>query len=258
MLSSKLRVKLFDPKTFLLLQDRLVEQVTEFTNGPREKHEGPMSIELNLNTKEEVSAAIEYLKRLALDLPIETKSLKKTTSAKKLENMLSDKEPLVDLKKTVLAKASNQEELIDLLRTYEFRFTNAQYLEDFNTNKPGTIEINEKHKEYQFMARLYKEAKDPINDKWDMRLVFGIKIQGDRVAVVKVYMWGKFDESIKLPWKNKEAINFKKKEKFLGFPEFMDYGMRRKFRLEYKKLQEDPETEKSPFYKKWEAYVKVD
>lgn len=258
MISSKLRLKLYDPESLHLMQDRLVEQSTEFNLGPKEKHLGPFTIELNLQTKEEVELAVNYLKKLALDLPLEVKAIKKSSSSKNLENMLSEKEPLLDLKKTVIAKATSQEELIELLRTYDFKFTNAQYLEDFNTNKPGTIELNEKHKEYQFMARLYKEAKDPINDKWDMRLVFGIKIMGERVAVVKVYMWGKFEESIKLAWKNKVAINFKKKEKFLGFPEFMDYPMRRKFRLEYKKIQENPDQEKTPFYKKWEPYVKVD
>ena len=81
---------------------------------------------------------------------------------------------------------------------------------------------------------------------------------GKRVGRIKVYMWGKFEESLDLPWKTKAPINFKKKEKFIFFPEFMDYPMRRKFRLEYRKLQENPEMETSAFYQKWLPYVKVD
>lgn len=254
-----MRIRLFDPTTLLLLQDRLVEQTTEFSMGPKEKHTGPMSLELNLNSKEEVEASINYLKKLALDLPIDVKTEKKSTGSKKLEQMLSDKEPLLDLKNTVLSKAKTQEDLIKLLRTYEFRFTDSTYLADFNEAKPGTIEVLDKHKDYQFMARLYKEAKDPINDKWDMRLVFAIKIRGEKVNKVKVYLWGKFESNINLKWENdSQDINFKVKEKFITFPEFMDYDMRKKFRLERKKLNENPELVPSKFYEKWAPYVKVD
>jgi len=254
----KMRIKLVDPQTGALLSDRLVAQDTELRMGPKDIHKGPMSLEFNLNSQEDVDGMIAYIKKLKGELPIE-KAEKKSSSSKKLDKMLSDKEPLLDLIKSVEAKAKNQEQLINMLREYNFMFVAADVIQDMAT--PEMITLKDNHLCYQFLVRRVKEAKEPANDKFDFRLVFGVKIVGERFEKVQVYLWGKWDHYIKMPWEKAKGINFKKVEKVYIFPDFMDYTDRRKWRSENRKKikAEEKKTEFKPskFYNKYSPYVKV-
>lgn len=254
--STKMRIKTYDPE-FKILGDRLVEQGTELRIGPKEPHTGPITLEFNLVSQEDVDAMIEYIKKLKGDLPIVVGKPKEKTS-KALNEMLSEKEPLLDLLKTLKAKCKTQEDLINTLREYNFRFLGTQFVMDYGKDK---LTLKDKHSEFQWMARLMKEAKVPENDKYDYRLTFGIKFVGERIDRVHIYLWGKWEEKWALPWKTKTDINFKKVEKVYVFPDFMDYAERRKWRQEHRKLETTKakggeELEPSKFYSKMKPYVK--
>lgn len=257
---SKVRIKLLSPEG-VVITDRLVDQATEFRIGPKEKHDGPISVELNLHSKEDVENALAYLGKLALDLPLEqkpTKALKKS----KLGAMLEDKEPLLELLQTLKAKCNTQEELIENLREYNFKFLNVDLLKDINRVYENSIVVRSRDENLQFMVRLVKQAKNPINDKWDTRLCLGFDLNAPTARVV-VYLWGKYHEKIKLGWKNEKNINTKKKDDILlSFPDFMDYEMRTRFRAEHRKWAIETENGKNPeafdlskFYRKWKPYV---
>jgi hypothetical protein len=266
-IGSKMRIKLFDENN-LMLSDRLVEQTTELTLGPKEPHKHSLSIELNLYDQTQVDMAITYLKKLKGDLPIEEKTAGKVKKDKTIEKMLTDKEPLLDLIKTLKTKATTQEKLIDMLREYQFVFVSGDVIEDMGTHDPNIkkqIEIRQKDKEagYQYMVRLVKQAKEPMNDKYDFRLVFGIKIIGEKLDKAQLYLWGKYEKTWTLPWEDKKKVNFKKVEKVYIFPDFMDYVDRKKWRTEHRKWEiatnkgEKPEAfELSKFYLKYHPYIK--
>lgn len=258
MYSTKMRIKLFNPESKALEYDRLVEQAPEFIKGPTHAHEGPITLEVTLLDKQDVDSVITYIGKLAGTLPLTHKEEKKLKKNKALEQALMSDEPLKEFMQIALA-SENQEALIDTLRESNFRFMSYLDLKDL-TEESKSLTLKTKHSDWQFMVRLIKEAKNPINDKWDTRLVFAIKYMGERVNLVHVYLWGQWDQKRVIPWKTKpgKEINFKDKPQFFQFPEFMTYEERGKFRAEHRKLAliEDPtKREPSKFFNRWAPYV---
>jgi hypothetical protein len=251
-IGSKMRIKNFTPEG-LLVQDRLVEQVTELRAGPKEKHTGPICLEFNLLTQADVQGMIEYISKLKGDLPIEEK-VKKIKKPK--DEMLGDKHPIEDLVNEAKVKAKTQEELMTLLREkWDFRFIDSSYIQEFVPEEQ--IKLRSKDLDYQFMVRMYKEAKAPANDKYDWRLVFGIKIVGDKIDKVQVYLYGKYECTWTKPWDKPKDHNFKKVNAIYIFPEFMTYEERKKWRTENRKKQKDPNFKTSKQFDRWTPYVKV-
>jgi len=234
--------------------------------GPKETHNGPISVEFNLLSQEQIEEIIVYLKRLKGDLPIATTpAAKKSTVNKTIDKMLSDKEPLLDLIKTVKAKGTTQEKIIEMLREYNFRFISQDVIQDMiiHDEQIGKqIQLRKRDIEagFQYMVRLIKEAKEPMNDKYDFRLVFGIKIIGERTNKIVIYLWGEYSDYMKVAWEKEKVMNFKKVEKIYVFPEFMDYTDRKKWRTEHrKKLTAEAKGEPfepSKFYIKFTPYIK--
>jgi hypothetical protein len=262
-METKMRIKLYEAKENQppeLLSDRLVEQSTEFNSGPKHKHKGPLSLELNLRDKEDCEKAIVYIGKLALDLPLE--ATEKPKKVKKVLDNLSDDAPLQDLIEQ-MSTVESQEILIKELQSLNFKFMTHQQLVDMNEITPGLVEVPNNLSDWQFMVRLLKLAKNPVNDKWDTRLIFAIKIRGERKNRVNVLLWGKPHTKFKTSWESEEEINFKKKDRLITFPEFMDYPMRSKFRAERRKYDLHIESgskeafEFSDFYKKWEKYIGI-
>lgn len=265
--TTKMRIQMFSPDNHLMISDRLIEQKLELLKGPDHVSKGPFGLEITLFSKGEVDMLVDYLKRLKGDLPIEAPGTK-VKKDKTIDKMLKDKEPLLDLLKVVKAKGTSQEKIIELLREWKFKFITADVILDMQQNDPQIkeqITLREKdiEKGYQYMVRQIKEAKEPMNDKYDFRLVFGIKIVGDKVSLIPVYLWGKWEETLKVSWEKIKAMNFKKVEKVYIFPEFMDYDDRRKWRKEHrakitwdKNPNKTNEFETSKFYQKFTPYVK--
>jgi len=255
-METKMRIKLYSPEG-VLESDRLVEQKTEFSVGPKNNHPGPISLEVNLRSAEELEVLIDYLRKLKGDLPITAKE-SSTKKNQTLEAMLKDKDPLRELMENALLKGTTQEKLVEFLRQYNFVFIASDILKEVQEEKPDMFSFKkEAHEDYQYLVRLIKLAKDPANDKYDFRLCFGIRIVGERVDKVLIYFWGKFKTFKEIPWENKKKINFKKVEKVYIFPDFMDHGDRKKWRLENRKLGLNPDLQPSKFYTKFKDYVKV-
>lgn len=253
--SSKMRIKLYD-KEGLLLDDRLVDQSRELTSGPIKEHlGGPISLEVNVITVDDAELVIEYFNKLTGRLPIESKI--KKPKKEKLKDMLTSKEPVLELMNTIKKKATSQEKLMEMLREYNFRFIASDIAMDWSIEHKDQISIREKDKDLQFMVRMLKEAKNPENDKYDWRLVFGIKLLGDKIDKVQVYLWGKYEKTWTVKWDKAKDFNFKKVNPIYIFPEFMDYEDRKKWRAENRKVIKDPEYKGNAFYNKFSPYVKV-
>lgn len=235
--STKMRVKLYDPHSGELTQDRLVEQSTEVNLGPKEKHTGPISLEINLVDQESTTALIAYIQKLVGSMPI-TKKLPKQVRLKQGTIELNDAEPLEELVATAFKRYQTQEDLIKFLRDQGFKFIDSHVITDIVPELADKLKLRDKDKDFQFMIRLVKEAKDPKNDKYDYRLLFGIKILGDKQGKVLTYLFGKFNNFHKIAWKSaKKDVLFKKHDRVMEFPEHMDYDERKKWRTEYQKLQ---------------------
>ena len=236
-IEKKMRIQLFDGE-FNMLSDRLVSQDTEFNLGPKEKHKGPLRIELTLFEQEDVDKSITYLKKLVQDLPIEKKE-------KKVKVKELDTETREQFLEDVLNRVNDQEELIKVLRDAHYRFLTVDHIYDMGLKLP----IAEKHLDYQFMVLQLKEAKIASNDKYDPQLAFGIKLLGEKVDKVLVYLYGKFDRKVTLSWPSKVKTSFQKMD-LIKFPPYMKSEEREKFRNELRTLRN---TDKFPskFFLRW-------
>ena len=268
----KIRITLFEglqavvdgDQMALIKEDRLVESGLEFMNGPKDKHDGPIRIDFTMEHRDEVEGLVKYLSQLALDLPLSEKA-KKTYERKTTPNALLEKEPIMQLIEDAFHKNKTQEKLVDYLKGLNFVFLTEEHLkEHFEANKfPWNLKkLKEKkkvhpHSKYQYMVRLLRLAKDPAKDKYDPQIAFGIKLIGDRVGKVIIYLFGKYHKTVEIHWEDAKEINFKVKEKFYKFPEAMIYLDRHKWRLEDRKLLNNPELTPSGFYERWKPFVTI-
>lgn len=254
-METKMRIKLFDSAE-QLISDRLVEQITEFNMGPKTTHSGGIGLELNLRGQDDVEKAIEYLKKLTGSLPLQNKM--KTVKITKGTLLEDNAEPLESLMESAL-KSPSQEKLITFLRNQNFRFIESDIITEFNTDLQAQIKLKEKHQGYQYMIRLVKEAKNPLNDRYDHRLIFGIKLRGAKVNKVVAYLFGEFKTKREIPWEKAKKINFKKVERMVVFPAYMDYEERKKWRIEHRKVEiaEQKGIEYTPakFYTKNKPFI---
>jgi len=243
-MEKKIRIQKFDSEG-RLIDDRMVSQDTEFTSGPKLKHEGPLRVEFSLLDKSDVEGAVTYLGKLTGSLPIEAKKLKKLKEPQNPEH----REQLL---KDALGEAHDQDTLITYLRDHGFKFMMHEFLETFDW--PMLILRNHHKEEFQWMLRCSKIAKNPTSDKYDPMLAFGIKLVGDRQEKVVIYLHGEFHKSYKIPLPDKPRETFKKSG-MMKFPHFMVENERDKFRFEIRQYQNNPEKEFSKFFNRWREHV---
>jgi len=245
-MKTKMRIKLLD-SDLKILEDRLIDQDGEFLIGPKEKHQGPLSLEIVLRDKDDIDKFKNYIGKLLENLPI---PIRKSYGKPKVSIALMDEEPLKILLSEIEEKCKTQDDVIKYLRERNFKFVTTQFLQD----RQMPIEIQKKHIDYQYLIRLIKESKDPKNDKYDPQLLLGMKIMGKKVEMIKVYLYNKFLKTIKLPWAVKSDINFKK-IRHIRFPHFMIQIERDKYSLEKRKMALNPELKPSKFFTRWEPAV---
>jgi hypothetical protein len=237
-IEKKLRIQLFD-NDFNMLSDRLISQNIELTNGPKEKHNGPLKVELSLFEQEDVEKALIYLNKLKGNLPLEKKE-------KKIKSKEINVESREELLKVVVNEANDQEQLIKILRLKGFKFLTYDHIKDMGLG----IDIKPIHEDYQFMLYCLKEAKIASNDKYDPKLVFGIKILGDKVNKIQIYLHGEFKEKITMDWPSKIKVSFQKMD-LIKFPPYMKSEERLKFRNELRMLHNNTEKIPSKFFGRW-------
>lgn len=247
-MEKKVRIQLFDQEG-RLIDDRMVSQDTELSSGPKMQHNGPLRIEFTFNERADVGMAIDYIKRLIGDLPLESK-VKKIKKLPKVMDIADSEENLTKLINEI-RELVNQDFLIKRLRDEGFVFLTTDYIQELFPQ----IVIKENHEAFQWMTRCIKIAKNPANDKYDPMLLVGINLF-ERNEKVVVYLNGEFHKSfkIKVPEKIKEGVD---KTNVLLFPKYMVQEEKDKFRYEYRLLENDEKKEPSKFFKRWYKFVTV-
>lgn len=246
----KMRIKLLDEEG-RVLSDRLIDQYTELLQGPKDEHQGPVSIEVNLIDAWAFERFQEYLLKLKGKLPLDTIRTSSTPTTKKVE-------PYKEIIQDVKSKGT-VEEVIKYLETLNFRFVTSQFIEELESlDKVKVTFAKSWHKKYQFMTRLARIAKDPMNDKYDFNLMFGIKLIGGKKSKILIYKKGEYKGLIKINWENESDTNFKERKQPTIFPSFMSIEDRKKWRVIHRKIELErpigPTEEK--FYNRYKPDIK--
>jgi hypothetical protein len=251
--NKKIRIQLYD-KDFNQLSDKLVAQDLELTKGPKEAHTGPMKIEVCLFEQVDITDFISYLARIQNKLPLITKVKKAKALISKddegwREQLIAKMEEMV--KDDTI---SCQEALIAELRKEGFVFLTWDTLPQkpkFEKMAAHFDEVESLLESYQWMIPLIKEAKNPINNKYDPYLMYGFKLLGKKNKKVLLMANLETVNEIALPWAAKDDNHFRKTE-MAKFPDYMVLEEREKFRIELYKYRKDPEGwEFSKFFKRW-------
>lgn len=256
---SKIRITLYDKNTNQVESDRLVESKTEFSLGPKEKHDGDIEVAVRLTSKPQVEAFVAYLSKLALDMPLDEKVITTGTRKYNKTTTLAEEQKMDILQ--LIKKQKNIESVISTLRDTNYAFLYYEHLKEICDKNGWNFELkDEKHENYQFMVRVLSLAKDPKNDKIDPSLIFAIKVMGTRFNKIHIYSGGTFQETIKnIHWDESKEIGFKVKEKFFKFPQTMTYEERSRWRMEDRKIQDAKAKEKeytpTSFYTRWEPFI---
>jgi hypothetical protein len=246
----KMRIKLLSEEG-VVLQDRLVDQYTEFNAGPKELHKGPISLEVNLFESGDIERTIIYLNALVGKIPQKSK-IKKSPVAQKENN------PYKDIF-TRIKKHEFIEDTIEYLDNLSFRFVHYQFLEEKRLfGKWPFPNFENLDPKLQYLTRLTRIAKDPMNDKYDFKFMVGIRFFDKRLDGIKVYYKGKqiaFLEN--LPWKTSNNQNLKVKKKPMVFPPFMSIEERKKWRYLHRKTKEGKELgpREVDFYNRYKLEV---
>jgi hypothetical protein len=242
-IKKKIRIQGFDIEGNQLL-DRLVEQEIEFNTGPKEPHNGPLRIEVNLWEQGDIDRFIEYLKKLTGQLPITVGEPKvKTLKAGKVLLAPEQREEII---KQVTALES-QDACIKQLRDLGFEFLTFDYISSLGLNTG----IEDIHKEkYQWMMKIVKKAKNPLNNKYDPMLVFGFKLIGKKIGTFVIYLYQKKHKVVKKEWVDKQKVSFKNTE-MVKFPTYMIQEERDKFRVELYALRLNAEKKPTKFFIRW-------
>lgn len=139
-----------------------------------------------------------------------------------------------------IKRSNNQEAVMEYLRSFGFYFVESEVLLKLHPK----LGIPPKHMKYSFMIRGIKKNID------DTRIIVGIKLWGDKVDRVLLYIQGDLDSRLKIPWKERQDINFKKIKIRVKFPDYLNYEERKKWRWEHAKVKKDPNYKPTAMYQK--------
>lgn len=241
----KMRVQFFD-NDMGQIEDRLVSQDTELYKGPQTSHTGPIKIEVCLFERDDVDKTINYINQLVGLLPLSSKipKPKKSSTPDYNDDEDSWRESLL---KSML-KLETQDAITKALRKEGFIFMTSDNLEDLGLMK---FNIHQDHlREFQWMIKMTREAKNPLNNKYDPTLLFGFKLLGEKSDQIYSILHGNPEMHHK-DWQSKNKLTFKKTD-MCKFPSYMVLEERAKFRLELYKARKDfPNHQFSKFFKRW-------
>lgn len=253
-MKGKLRIQLLT-KEGIPVSDRLIDQTTEFYQGPKEPHDGQMKIEFHLTCQDDTNKAIDYLKKLTGLLPIETKTT--ATRGPKTKTTIIDDADDKSRENFIIEtvnSSKNQDEFINTLRKLDYRFVNSDMLK---TMIPEAYKIKEVHLgKYDWLIQRTREAKDPRNDRFDLTIIMGISIMDKRNPKIVVYLFGEFWKSFKLEVPKKNPIT-QRNTNLIKYPHYMTYDEREKWGIEHRMMKLNPEKKATKFYKRWVKDVTV-
>lgn len=222
----KIRIQLLDKKG-VVVSDRLVDQYTELLQGPKDKHDGPIRIEVSIFDEPTIENFKTYLDKLKGTIPLEKPLPKKTPQ----EKVNPYKEIFVAIK-----QKEHIEDIIEYLDNLNFRFLSGQLIEELAHKIPGNP-TNDIDISYQWMVRVLRYAKDPANDKFDFSMLVGIKFLGKKSNKVIVFYNGKLKATLTRKWLKGDVINLKKKKIPMVFPDYMTIEERKKWRYVRRKVE---------------------
>lgn len=233
----KLRIKLLDDG-LVTLSDRLVDQYSELLQGPSEKHSGPFTIEMTIDSADTFEKAKAYLERLVGNLPLSNKIPTKLKSSTSSNSVNPYKQLIEDVKsKTYI------EEIMEYLESINFRWINFQYIEELESIKKFPFELNpdlrKTYAKYQWATRMLRQAKDPMNDRFDFTLMFGIRFMGNEPSnKIHILYKGQARGTLLVrEWKKGKAINMKARKILTTFPAFMSIQDRIDWRKLHRKVE---------------------
>ena len=243
-----------------VLNDRLVDQNIELNTGPKEKHEGPIRVELVLSTKNDIEAFKTYIDRLSGSMPLKVTSSRGRPSTTKELN--SPREDILEEVNKMSQEGKNQFEVISYLRQLGFMFlTTEDFLYHFPKFKFKSRDIGEPNHNGQYLTGLFwltrviKVAKDPRTDKFDPQIIFGFSLNEENIKVVP-YLYKERKEPLKIEMGTKNKVSFQKYNELTKFPPYMTEEERLKFSLEMRALLANKDKKPSKFFIRWYPDVK--
>lgn len=251
----KLRVTLLS-NTGCPISDRLVDSYTEFNTGPKVQHEGPIRIEVTLESKNDIKSFKDYIDRLSGTLPIKevvSRGRPSNTTTKDLE---SPREDILLEVENMVKEGKSQDNIVKYLRdlgfvfilTEEFKYHFPEF--EFDKKDVGKPNDNGQYPEsYSWMVRQIKKAKDPKADKYDPQIIFGFSILKGVSRKVVPYLYKERKKPLKCE-KSSSQLSFSKVG-FTKYPAFMIEQERLKFSSEIRQLLDNPEKKPSKFFLRW-------
>ncbi len=241
----------------IVISDRLVDQAIEFMNGPKESHDGPLRIEVNLMSTDDIPNFITYLNKLVGKLPIKENRGKGRPANSSTQEFNSPREEVLSEIEKLSFSGINQDELINHLRKLGFVFL---LTEDFKVYFPEfpfkSRDIKEPNSTGQYpesfcwMVRRIKFGKDPKTDKYDPQIIFGIKLLSNRDDKVVPYLYKERKKPLYFPVPTKNMISFNNTE-MVKFPKYMLEEERLKFSTEMRQCMYNKEKKPSKFFLRW-------
>lgn len=252
----KLRVTLLE-NNGAVIQDRLVETYPELSIGPKIQHQGPIRLEVTLQSKQDITAIKEYLDRLTGTLPLKetpTRGRPSTTQAP----LESPREDILLEVERMASEGKDQQEIIKYLRNLGFVFLLTEdllhYFPEFPFDEQDIGAPTNNHQypdSLSWLIRCIKRGKDPKTDKFDPMIMFGFSILKGSSKKVIPYLYKERKPRILIDT-GKKAISFSKAE-FTKMPAWMLEEERFKFSTEMRQLLLNPEKQPSKFFLRWAA-----
>lgn len=249
----KIRIQLLDNES-RVIEDRMVDQYIELTQGPKKTHDGPMRVELTLINQQDIDLFKEYLDKIKGKLPIKEISSRGRPSTNQSLNLESPREDIL----VQVEKIEDQDEVIKYLRDLGFVFL---LTEDFLTYFPefefDTKDIGKPNssgqypESYCWMVRCIKRAKDPKSDKYDKMIIFGFSLLQGRNKKVVPYLYGDRKKPLRISYDNSTSISFSKVNELTKYPSYMNEDERLKFSTEFRKLSLNKDIKPSKFFLRW-------
>ena len=251
----KIRIKKLDTNG-IVLEDRMVDQNTEFSIGPKDTHGGPLNIELVLEDVTDVDKFIDYLKKLTGSLPLPQKTEPGKRGRKPSAERVIDENFRENFILQTLEASKDQDVFINNLREADFVFIESEQL---MTLVPESYEIKQIHqKKYQWMLLQTKLAKNPKADKFDPSVLVGITIlpDNDRSDKMVWYKNGEYVGKLESKVPSKNPLSFMETN-LIKYPHYLNYEEREKWGIEHRMLLNDPTKKPSKFYQRWSAEIEV-
>lgn len=254
-MKKRMRLQLLSPEG-IPQTDRLVDQATEFYQGPKETHEGIIKVEVTLGDTKDIDDFIQYLNQLRGNLPLKVAGTRgrkpgSTTQPTTTDTGFESREALMK----DLLDSADQDQFIDKAREAGFVFVTSEHLLMIaDKMKVKSLPDHVSGGKFEYMVRLIRRAKDPLNDKYDLSMIFAIKMISGRSPRMRTWLLGEEGKArLDIPEK---AYTFRKTG-LIKFPTYMKEDERLKWSREIRLLIDKPEMKPSKFFNRWAKDVQV-